>query len=133
MIAVPEAKSANVARFRAKLFVAMMLVILAVTAASAFFAHRSVEASTRRALERQFQTELTALRNLQELRQAALEERCRSLARRPRIHAALEDNALDLLYPSAKDELRDLMTPPFQHIGILSLEFHVDKLSRPLL
>ncbi len=23
--------------------------------------------------------------------------------------------------------------PPFQHIGILSLEFHVDKLSRPLL
>ncbi len=22
---------------------------------------------------------------------------------------------------------------PFQHIGILSLEFHVDKLSRPLL
>jgi hypothetical protein len=28
---------------------------------------------------------------------------------KPRIHAALEDNALDLLYPSAKDELRDLM------------------------
>jgi signal transduction histidine kinase len=28
---------------------------------------------------------------------------------KPRIHAALEDNALDLLYPSAKDELRDIM------------------------
>jgi signal transduction histidine kinase len=30
------------------------------------------------------------------------------LASKPRIHAALEDNALDLLYPSAEDELRDL-------------------------
>jgi len=28
---------------------------------------------------------------------------------KPRLHAALEDNALDLLYPTAKDELRDLM------------------------
>jgi signal transduction histidine kinase len=43
------------------------------------------------------------------LRQAAVTERCRTLAARPRIHAALEDNAVDLLYPSAKDELRDLM------------------------
>ncbi len=25
------------------------------------------------------------------------------------------------------------VSPAFQHIGILSLEFHVDKLSRPLL
>jgi signal transduction histidine kinase len=40
---------------------------------------------------------------------AALAERCRVLAQKPRIHAALEDNALDLLYPNAKDELRDLM------------------------
>ena len=29
--------------------------------------------------------------------------------RKPRIHAALEDGALDLLYPSARDELRDVM------------------------
>ena len=38
-----------------------------------------------------------------------LVERCRALARRPRIHAALEDDALDLLYPSARDELADMM------------------------
>jgi signal transduction histidine kinase len=43
------------------------------------------------------------------LRYAALAERCRTLVAKPRIHAALEDNALDLLYPSAKDELRDIM------------------------
>jgi hypothetical protein len=36
-------------------------------------------------------------------------KRGRDLAKRPRIHAALEDNALDLLYPSARDELRDLV------------------------
>ena len=46
---------------------------------------------------------------LEELRNAALAERCSALAAKPRIHAAIEDNALDLLYPSAKDELRDLM------------------------
>ena len=37
-------------------------------------------------------------------------ELCRDLAQKPRIHAALEDNALDLLYPSAKDELSDIMS-----------------------
>jgi len=46
---------------------------------------------------------------VEELRYAALAERCRALVEKPRIHAALEDNALDLLYPSAKDELRDIM------------------------
>ena len=40
---------------------------------------------------------------------AALAERCRLLADKPRIHAALEDNALDLLYPNAREELRDLI------------------------
>lgn len=39
-------------------------------------------------------------------------ERCRQLARKPRIHAALEDGAEDLLYLSADDELRDLLAAP---------------------
>ena len=39
----------------------------------------------------------------------AVADRSDSLAQNPRIHAALEDNALDLLYPSARAELRDLM------------------------
>jgi len=34
---------------------------------------------------------------------------CADLARQPRIHAALEDDALDLLYPSAANELRQVM------------------------
>ena len=53
--------------------------------------------------------EVASLDNVHKMHHAVLAERCRTLALKPRIHAALEDNALDLLYPSAKDELRDVM------------------------
>lgn len=108
MIATPDPETAGVTRFRVKLLLTMMLVISSIAAATLYFVQRRAATGAREELQREFQTELAALHNLQELRQAALEERCRSLVRRPRIHAALEDNALDLLYPSAKDELRDL-------------------------
>jgi len=95
--------------FRTKVLLAMMLVVSAVTAAAIYFAERSAGATVAQELERRFQTELDALHHLQEIRQAILVERCRALVRKPRIHAALEDNALDLLYPNAEDELRDVM------------------------
>lgn len=95
--------------FRMKLFAAMMLVVAAITALGLYLAQRNVTGNAERALRQNFQTELAGLDKLLELRQAAVTERCRALALNPRIHAALEDNALDLLYPSAKDELRDLM------------------------
>ncbi|HTG45877.1 MAG TPA: HAMP domain-containing sensor histidine kinase [Verrucomicrobiae bacterium] len=98
--------------FRAKLLVAMALVTLAITAFGLFIAERKVAAETEHDLERDFQAALNSLHLAQEIRQATLAERCRTLVRRPRIVAALEDNALDLLYPSAKDELRDLMADP---------------------
>ena len=86
----------------------MMLVVSAVTAASVILAQRNVSATVKRELERQFQSELASFNAVQRMRHAALAERCRALARKPRIHAALEDNALDLLYPSARDELLDV-------------------------
>jgi signal transduction histidine kinase len=95
--------------FRTKLLAAMMLVVLALTAGGLYFAQRKAAAEVERNLQDNFQAELSSLHKVQELRRAALAERCRVLASKPRIHAALEDNALDLLYPSAKDELRDLM------------------------
>jgi signal transduction histidine kinase len=98
-----------IAAFRTKLSGAMMLVVAAITAFGLYLAQRNVTSNAERALRQNFQTELSALDKLLELRQAAVTERCRALAANPRIHAALEDNALDLLYPSAKDELRDLM------------------------
>ncbi len=86
-----------------------MLMVSAITALGLYLAQRQLAANAEQELEREFQAELASLHNVQEMHQAALEKRCRLLAQKPRIHAALEDNALDLLYPNAKDELRDLM------------------------
>src|SRR5467141_689310 len=99
----------EVTNFRAKLAIAIMLVISGVTGLGIYLGQARVNANAERDLRQKFQAELSGLDKLQELRNAALAERCRILAEKPRIHAALEDNALDLLYPSAKDELRDLM------------------------
>jgi signal transduction histidine kinase len=106
-----QLKTPDGVRFRTKLLVAMMLVVSGITAVTLYVTQRNAERAVEQELQREFQGELAALHGVQELRHAALVERCRALARRPRIHAALEDNALDLLYPSAKDELRDLMAP----------------------
>jgi len=86
-----------------------MLVVAGLTAAGLFVAQRNATGALQQDLQRQFQADLAALHNVEEIRYAALAERCRALVTKPRIHAALEDNALDLLYPSAKDELRDIM------------------------
>ena len=87
----------------------MMLVVAGLTATGLYFAERNAAADVQRDLQRDFQGDLAALHGVEEMRYAALAERCRILVAKPRIHAALEDNALDLLYPSAKDELRDIM------------------------
>src|SRR2546427_2813913 len=128
MISAHRAHKRRVTRFRTKLLAAMMLVVSAVTAFGLYLAQRNVTAAAHRDLQQNFQAELSSLDKVQELRNAALAERCRALALRPRIHAALEDNALDLLYPSAKDELRDLMegeTPVAQQgAGSLHARFY---------
>jgi signal transduction histidine kinase len=88
---------------------AMMLVVTAVAAATLVVAQHYVASGVRAGFEREFQGEVAALRAAHDVRDAALAERCRALARRPRIHAALEDDAQDLLYPSARDEMHDAM------------------------
>lgn len=108
------AKKTGVASFRPKLLIAMMLVVLALTSLGLFLAERKVAIEAARDLLQDFRNELAMLHGVQEVRHGALAERGRTLARRPRIHAALEDDALDLLYPSAQDELRDVLTPPPQ-------------------
>jgi len=107
----PAEKSQG-ARFRLKLSLAMMLVVAGLTGTGLYFAERNAAADVQRDLQRDFQSDLAALHSVEELRYAALAERCRALVAKPRLHAALEDNALDLLYPSAKDELRDIMQDP---------------------
>lgn len=106
--AVPQ-KNGGVRGFRATLLVAMMIIVSAITALGLFLAERKVSIEAERDLLQDFRHELATLHGVQEVRRRALTERCRVLVQRSRIHAALEDNALDLLYPSAKDELRDLL------------------------
>jgi signal transduction histidine kinase len=89
----------------------MMLVVSGLMAFALYLAQRHVAAAAQSNLQQSFQAELLSLDKVRELRNAALAEHCSALASRPRIHAALEDNALDLLYLTAKDELRDLMEP----------------------
>jgi signal transduction histidine kinase len=101
--------ASGIGSFRAKLLIVMMLVISAMTALGLYLAHRNVAVAAERDLQQDFENELASLHRAEELRHGALTERCRTLVSKPRIHAALEDNALDLLYPSAKDELRDIM------------------------
>lgn len=89
----------------------MALVVVALTTLGLMLAQRKVAIEAERDLLQDFRNELATLHGVREVRHAALAERCRDLVRRARIHAALEDNALDLLYPSARDELRDILTP----------------------
>jgi signal transduction histidine kinase len=95
--------------FRVKLLAVMMLLVSGITALGLYLAQRQLAANEEQELEREFQGELASLHGVQEMHRAVLAARCRTLAEKPRIHAALEDNALDLLYPNAKDELRDMM------------------------
>lgn len=127
MISTPEPRNSGIASFRIKLLVAMMLVVSFVAVAILLFAQRNMADSVRRDFQREFQNELAALHSVQAIRHAALAERCRELARKPRIHAALEDGALDLLYPSARDELLDVMDTDdgaFREPGAYTLRAH---------
>lgn len=104
-----ENRNPGLRRFRTKLLIAMMLVVSVLTSLGIFVAERQAADDAEADLQRDFELELTSLHRLQDLRNAAVADRSRALAQNARIHAALEDNALDLLYPSAREELRDLM------------------------
>src|SRR5213080_533073 len=123
-----QARDEGVASFRTRLFTAIMVIVATLTAFGFYLAQRKVTADAERNLQENFQAELSSLHRLEELRHAALAERCDVLAAKPRIHAAMEDNAIDLLYPSAKDELRDLMEgdepPPEQAAQSLHAKFY---------
>lgn len=103
--------AAGISGFRLRLLLGMMAVVATVTGVALWIAQRKVALDSERADRHAYEAELDSARRIHELRQAALTERCRSLVRRPRIHAALEDDALDLLYESAQNELVDVLSP----------------------
>ena len=102
-------RAPGIGRFRTRLLLAMMVVVSALTSLGIYFAQQRAAKDAEADLQRDFELELASLHRLQDLRNAAVADRSKALAQNARIHAALEDNALDLLYPSAREELRDLM------------------------
>jgi signal transduction histidine kinase len=123
-----ETRNKEVRSFRTRLFIAIMVIVATLTALSFYLAQRKVTADAERNLRQSFETELSSMHKLEELRHAALADRCNALAAKPRIHAAIEDDAIDLLYPTAKDELRDLMEgeepPPEEAARSLHARFY---------
>ncbi len=97
------------AGYRLRVLITMKLVVTTLTVIAIVLAERTLTSRVEERLQQSYLGELSTVQRSQELRQAALLERVRTLVKRARIHAAIEDDALDLLYPSAKDELRDLM------------------------
>src|SRR6266480_4474033 len=128
MNSTAQPRNEGVASFRTRLFTAMMIIVATLTALGLYLAQRKVTADAERNLQDNFQAELSSLHKIEQVRVAALVDRCNALAAKPRIHAAIADNALDLLYPSAKDELRDLMEgeepPPGQAAQWLHARFY---------
>src|SRR6266516_4903686 len=138
MRSVVQARDEGVASFRTRLFTAIMVIVVTLTALGFYLAQRKVTADAERNLQENFQAEISSLHKLEQLRHAALAERCNVLAAKPRIHAAMEDNAIDLLYPSAKDDVGGLdpkteaqlalsRLPDTQQIGYIRESTEADK------
>lgn len=87
----------------------MMLVVLVVTAATLFFASRSLYEQQTRILGTQFQANVRSSAEAERVRMAAVQEKCRILARSVRLRAALEEHDDEDLYRNAATELRDLL------------------------
>ncbi len=90
----------------------MGVIVALLSLAGIAVARRQLQETQADEAARGFTAELSAAHALRQLRTATLADRAAALADLPRIHAALEDDALDLLYLAADDELRDLLAIP---------------------
>ena len=106
-------------RFRLRLFVAMTAVVALVTGIAVYFVQREMDADLRRNLDRRFESEFDALLAVQEVSNAAVIDRCRTIVRSARIQSAIEDNGIvedeerDLLYSIADAELQSVLPSPY--------------------
>src|SRR5437773_11634273 len=96
----------ELAPFRTRLFTAIMVIVATLTALGLYLAQRRVTADAERNLQQTFQTELSSMHKVDELRYATLAQRFNALAAKPPIHAAIQDHASARLYPSANVDLR---------------------------
>ncbi|MGZ5025046.1 MAG: ATP-binding protein, partial [Chthoniobacterales bacterium] len=89
----------------------MMLVVLAVTVVTVYFAERNRRAEQQRVLDSEFQNQVRSFLALQEARSAAITEKCRALSQAVRLRAALEERDVDDLYRNALTELQGMLEP----------------------
>lgn len=91
----------------------MTAVVGLVMGLAIYLVQREMNTDLRWNLDRRFESEFDALLAVQEAHNAAIVDRCRVLVRSPRIHAAIEDNGIDLLYSIAEGELRSVLPSPY--------------------
>src|SRR3989442_10943966 len=74
-----QPRDKGVARFRTRLFTAMMVIVATLTGLGFYLAQRKVTADAERNLQQTFQAELSSLHKLEELRPPPLPHPCNPL------------------------------------------------------
>lgn len=97
--------------FRAKLLLAMMLIVVAITGATVYFAENNLRANQQRLLNAQFQDQLRSFLAVQDLRSSAVADKCLDVSRSVRLRAALEEKDVADLYRNALTELLEVFEP----------------------
>jgi signal transduction histidine kinase len=95
--------------FRAKLLLAMMLVVLAVTTATVYLAEKNRRANQQQVLDAQFQSRVQSFLKIQEAQSDIITEKCLVISHAVRLRAALEERDIDDLYQNALTELEGML------------------------
>lgn len=101
----------DVLSFRARLLLAMMLVIVSVTGLFLYVAENNLRANQQRLLNEQFENQLRSFLAVQDLRSSDVADKCRDVSRSVRLRAALEEKDVDDLYRNALTELQEIFGP----------------------
>lgn len=104
---VPPFPANTPSRFRWRLQLTIMAVVSVVTVVVLWFAQRRMEETAEQGLVREFQHTFEALRDVQEMRRAALMERCRGLV--DRLRTSPERDLRSRLYAHALEVLGDIV------------------------
>src|SRR5438045_2662443 len=91
--------------FRVKLWLAMMMLVAAVTGAVLFATHQKVQATYQKLLQEQFESQVDYFYAQQDLRLERLKEKCVQVARSEKLIDAMEGGTEDDIYETVRAEL----------------------------
>lgn len=113
-----EKRLSPAARFSRKLRISIVGVVIGLTLGLFYIAEIALRSEFYFDVERDFEGELDAIRKTESVRTAVLLDRARTILRKPRILAAIEDDAVDLLYANAHDELKGMLEEDANFSGV---------------